>query len=48
MLGLGALDTFKKPQIMTMSVLGLGNNEIGILLYQTEAEQINKAIKSII
>ena len=48
MLVLGALDTSKNPQIMKMMVFGFKNNETGILLYQTEAEQINKAIKSII
>ena len=38
----------KNQEIMEFEVLGFENNEIGILLYQNEAEKINKAIKSII
>ena len=48
MLVLGLGDGFKNQEIMEIRVSGLSNNEIGILLYQNEAEKINKAIKSII
>ena len=48
MLVLGLGDGFENQDIMNMRVSGLSNNEIGILLHQNEAEQINKAIKSII
>ena len=48
MLVLGFGDGFKNQEIMKMKVLGLSNNGIGIILYQSEAEKINKAIKSII
>ena len=32
---------------MELGVLGLSNNEIGIFLYQSEAEKTNQAIKPI-
>ena len=48
MMVLGLGDGFKNQEIMKMKVSGLSNNEIGILLYQSEAEEIKKAIKSII
>ena len=48
MLVLGLGDGLKNQEIMKMMVWGLQNTEIGILLYQTEAEKINKAIKSIV
>ena len=35
----GGLDTSKKPQIMEFGVWGLSNNEVGFLLYQSEAEK---------
>ena len=38
---------FKHPEIMNMSSFDVQNNEIGILLNQSEAEQIDKAIKPI-
>ena len=38
----------KNQEIMEFGVLGFSNNEIGILLYQNEAEKINKAIESMI
>ena len=48
MLVLGGLDTSKNQKIMKIMVLGLQNNGIGILLYQSEAEKNDKAIISII
>ena len=48
MLVLGLGDGFKNQEIMDLGALGLSNNEIGILLYRSEAERNNKAIKSII
>ena len=48
MLVLGLGDGFKNQEIMKMRVSGLSNDEIGVLLYQSEAETIDKAIKSII
>ena len=48
MLVLGLGDGLKNQEIMKIGVLGFGNNEIVILLYQSEAEKINEAIKSII
>ena len=47
MLVLGLGDGFKNQEIMEFRVLSLQTNEIGILLYQSGAEKINKAIKSI-
>ena len=38
----------QNQEIMEFGVLGLSNNEIGILLYQSEAETINYDIKNII
>ena len=38
----------KNPEIMEMPRFDIKNNEIGILLDQSGAEKINKAIKSII
>ena len=35
--GLGGLDTSKNPKIIEFGVWGLQNNEIAILLYQSEA-----------
>ena len=48
MLVLGLGDWFENQEIMEFGVSGLSNNEIGILLYQSEAEKVNKAITSII
>ena len=39
MLVLGLGDRFKHPAIMEFGVFGFLNNEIGILLYQSEAEK---------
>ena len=47
MLVLAGLDTSKNPQIMKIRVWGFSNNEIGILLYQIEAEKHKKAVQSI-
>ena len=44
MLVLGLGDGFKNQEIMKMRVSGLSTNEIGILLYQSEAEKVNEAI----
>ena len=38
----------KNQEIMKISSFDISNNEIGILLYQCEAEKINKAIKPIL
>ena len=48
MLVWGGVDTSKNLKIMKCCVSGFQNNEIGILLYQIEAEQIQKTIQSII
>ena len=48
MLVLRGLDTSKNPKIMKMKASGFSNNEIGILLYQIEAEKNNQDIKNII
>ena len=45
MLVLGLGDGFKNQEIMEFEV---SDNEIGILLYRSEEEKNNKAIKSII
>ena len=45
---LGPGDGLKHYEIMKFGVAGLKNNEIGILLYQNEADENKKAIKSII
>ena len=45
-LGLG--DGLKKPEIIEMLSLDFSNNEIGILLYRFEAEQLWEAFKPII
>ena len=48
MLVLGLSDGFENNEIMDFLLLGLSNNEIGIFLYQCEAEKSNKAIAPII
>ena len=45
--GFGAWLRVQKPRNHENAVSGLSNNEIVILLYQSEAEKINKAIESI-
>ena len=46
--GFGAWRRVQKPRNHEMLGYGPYNNQIGILLYRSEAETINKAIKSII
>ena len=45
---MGIGDGLKNQEIIKMKVSGLSNTEIGILWYQSEAEKIDKAIRSII
>ena len=48
MLVLGLGDGFKNQETMKFVVFGLQNNEIGIWLYQSEADQFQEAFKPII
>ena len=45
MLVLGLGGTSKNPEIMEFGVSGLSHNEIGILLYQSEAENSINLLK---